>query len=117
MSREIKFRAWNYDDQKMYDWDIMCNAKGFGIWQWLGNETAQEYNIFMQYTGKKDVAGTEAYHQDLVKSKHYDGIGIIEWVGNGWAVEVAGDSLKYSLNFEFTIVGNTYANPQLLKDK
>ncbi len=69
-----------------------------------------------QSTGRNDTHGVEAFGGDKVKSKHYDGIGTVTWWGNGWAVVVEGDSLKYSLCYEFEIIGNTTDNPGLLEN-
>ena len=69
-----------------------------------------------QSTGRTDTTGKDSYAGDCIKSRHYDGIGVIKWIGNGWAVEVAGDNLKYSLNYEFTICGNATDNPKLLQE-
>ncbi len=66
-----------------------------------------------QSTGWKDVRGTESYHHDIVKSKHY-GRGEIVWAGQGWGVaDEAGT--HHSLSYEFTIIGNATDNPELLE--
>lgn len=63
-----------------------------------------------QSTGRQSISGIDAYDGDKVKSKNYDGVGTICWHGNGWAVQVEGDSLLYSLNYPFEI------HPELLQD-
>ncbi len=66
-----------------------------------------------QSTGWKDVRGTESYHHDIVKSKHY-GRGEIVWAGQGWVVaDEAGT--RHSLSYEFTIIGTIHDKPKLLE--
>ncbi len=68
-----------------------------------------------QSTGWKDVRGTESYHHDIVKSKHY-GRGEIVWAGQGWVVADEAGTF-YSLSYEFTIIGTIHDNPKLLEAK
>lgn len=65
-----------------------------------------------QYTGRRDVTSKDAYHGDIVKSKHY-GVGEIVWRGDSWAVMA--DGMGYSLNYDFTIIGNIHQNKSLLE--
>ena len=66
-----------------------------------------------QSTGWKDVRGTESYHHDIVKSKHY-GKGEIVWAGQGWVVADEAGTF-YSLSYEFTIIGTSHDKPELLE--
>ncbi len=67
-----------------------------------------------QSTGWKDVRGTESYHHDIVKSKHY-GRGEIVWAGQGWGVADEAGTF-YSLSYEFTIIGTIHDKPELLQE-
>jgi len=69
-----------------------------------------------QSTGRMDKTAKESYRGDRIKSRHYDGIGEIVWRGNGWVVKVKGDTLLYSLNYEFTIIGTIHDKPELLQE-
>ncbi len=117
MSREIKFRVWDKVNKKMITYETMCacpdiTLNGVLISHDKQSNVSYQYDL-MQYTGLKDKNGTKAYHHDIVKSKDYDGTGQIVWLSNGWAVMVEGFS--YSLNYEFTIIGDIHTTPQLME--
>ena len=76
MSREIKFRAWNFLEEKMEymdaNWSLELDPKGNNFMirrgntrdEWFGNEIE-----LMQYTGLKDKNGKEIYEGDIVEYK------------------------------------------------
>lgn len=106
--REIKFRAWNKEKQKIITWESM---QGWRI------DAIRNENI-MQYTGLKDKNGKEIYEGDIVNSENY-GKGIVDFKNGALGVggmsfgEHEGEHSNYRKNWK--IIGNIYENKELLK--
>ena len=128
--RKIKFRAWNKVEEKMYNWYefLNTNMKNTFI---APESTAM---ILMQYTGLKDKNGKEIYEGDIVKYDefwregdcHYNsGVGQILWDDEETGFYLAAkdtyfidiDLFSLTRNLDAEVIGNTYENPELLKDK
>ena len=120
--REIKFRAWDKEEQEMLDWDKFFNLDIAQVFESKGS-----WGIYpMQYTGLKDLNNTEIYEDDIIvwaeETNH--GISLFKAV-----VVWSEDSLEYiALNelgwsmclYEIIekngyIVGNVHENSELLK--
>jgi uncharacterized phage protein (TIGR01671 family) len=70
MSREIKFRIWNKEDNRFHKTVYPKYMGGMSIETDFNK--SKESLVFQQYTGKKDINGNEIYEGDLV-SLHYAG--------------------------------------------
>lgn len=120
--REIKFRAWDKEEQEMLDWDKFFNLDIAQVFESKGS-----WGVYpMQYTGAKDLNNTEIYEDDIIvwaeETNH--GISLFKAV-----VVWSEDSLEYiALNelgwsmclYEIIekngyIVGNVHENSELLK--
>ena len=125
--REIKFRAWNEVEEKMYSWyDFLnTNMKNTFI---APESTAM---ILMQYTGLKDKNGKEIYEGDIVKYNefwegdcHYNsGVGQILWDDEETGFYLTAKDTSFINLFNLTklldaeVIGNIYENSELLEDK
>lgn len=132
--REIKFRAWDYDDKKM--WKVVaisesiwgdCEEKHIRVCDFDKSPSLKETDVrlsvnykLMQYTGLKDKNGREIYEGDVLFhpiqgrrkvyypfAEHVASYGLRN-VENGMAGDLC-DSQIYE------IIGNLYENPELLE--
>ena len=69
MSREIKFKAWDHDNDKMIFWTLNDLLVRFGDPKYQFNVEDRPSPLFnwLRYTGLKDKNGKEIYIGDLVK--------------------------------------------------
>lgn len=124
MSREIKFRAWDKQDKKMYS---MVNDyfSGRTIWYLNTQECESEFEI-MQFTGLKDKNGVEIYEKDYVRLGR-NGIFIIDFTNgkfeafylnsDGSYDDEFEDGLANSITKNIEVVGNKFVdNKKILKE-
>ena len=125
--REIKFRAWDKDANKMYvvgrlEWlhEEISEVQRDKSRGWT-NDTISNY-IIMQYIGLKDKNGKEIYEGDIVDidcSKEYqrDVKGIIKFSYGSFNV-VDEKEIHYSFGEipdEIFIIGNIHENQEVIK--
>lgn len=127
--RKIKFRCWDIVNKKMRSdkdlWDITYNEI------FIHTPDQRALNI-MQYTGLKDINGTEIYEGDIVEyvNKGTKGIGkivyglydnehqtdlgyYIQWLNQ----EYWRNDLGYWKKKGIEVRGNIYENPTLLEEE
>lgn len=107
--REIKFRAW--------DGEHMIHDIGIRSGMALHLDTGKMHDWpLMQYTGLNDKDGREIYEGDVVKA---DGLlpGAIIFYESAFRTEEAAEPLAddAELYGGFTVIGNIYENPELIK--
>jgi uncharacterized phage protein (TIGR01671 family) len=112
--REIKFRAWDKDTNKLFVCDDIYFVKPrFRVKEKeeLNNIFSVNDNfVFMQYTGLKDVNGKEIYEGDIVIEGYKGKYGTYEVKWN-----VKGFNLGSEDGDEYEVIGNIYENPELLE--
>lgn len=138
--REIKFRAWDYNNEKIIGWENIRiekeeNETNISVIVFDGS-IGDNYDDFpiMQYTGLKDVNGKEIFEGDIASFTVFDAFGsdkqfkgIIKYQSGIYEVwenndsEYFGSNGSFILNHvwlqddEFEIIGNIYENPELLE--
>lgn len=136
MKREIKFRAWNNQEEKMYNWrELLFSNDRWNLFSAFGNEfhpTAPPKYFWelMQYIGIKDKHGKNVYENDIVLYPVY-GTGkfldkfVVTFARGTFLLDAisgcyGGVTFNYT-NFDVNnicknleVIGNTYENPELL---
>jgi len=117
---EIKFRAWDYEDNQMYDdSQIVIHDGTVFIGKIKYIHQISDDTELMQHIGLRDKNDVEIYEGDIIKigDLYYELI----WE-NGKACELHNDKDKYAPRFVFKyldrieVVGNIYENKELLND-
>jgi uncharacterized phage protein (TIGR01671 family) len=128
MNREIKFRAWDKEGNKMISGDNFAFEE-YAPLNDLFHNNFKRFD-FMQYTGCKDGNGVEIYEGDIIET-HEHRIQTIIWEDNGFKrkytfertfqgesyfetrVLEIGDSSNR--NWGYKVIGNIYENKELLE--
>ena len=127
--REIKFRAWDCDKNKMiYPTERQAITSVCTVITILTNKPIRGgfYDSFktyecngylMQYTGLKDVNGKEIYEGDIVKEIHIDDDYLYDKVVVRWLDDYLCYNLSMNTGILYEIIGNIYENPELSETK
>lgn len=120
--REIKFRAWDYqNNQWATDSDVLGSVGlTFGVKDYFINiagEKAVRFD-FQQFTGLKDKHGKEIYEGDIIRNDDLDCV--VEYNAPSFVRHVINFDLRNSIypfksHHEYEIIGNIHSNPELLK--
>lgn len=146
MNREIKFRAWNKKENKIY-YNIGVGSLLFVNYEWDNDlecftveETYDEKELeIMQYTGLKDRNGKEIYEGDIIKqvvpssreycyTRNYDENNFeVVFKYGSFLLQRPYQNKVYTrgvveidefVGFEcFEVIGNIYENSELLKEE
>lgn len=141
--RQIKFREWDPDREKMYgkghgmsysDRLESDNATMFVFDHEESDDNREEekdvngtpFRRLMQYTGLHDKNGREVYEDDIVKNEYGDVVVVHygkqdheedygdRFVYQGWNIQI-GSGYPDAVMIEYTVIGNIYENPELME--
>jgi uncharacterized phage protein (TIGR01671 family) len=122
--REIKFRAWDTNFNRMWKWvktRLSLTVNNKLLYSDIGDFINVKNLILMQYVGLKDRNGKEIYEGDIVEYLDVacDGGGddekhkiVIKNLETAFWFDM---SFKYVGKKECEVIGNIYENPNLLK--
>ena len=122
MTREIKFRAWNFKKKEMFPVDLIAfnfdgsiNFARSVLDELHAVEHTPTTCKILQYTGLKDVNGKEIYEGDIVQWDEHI-------AGSTFQMTDVIESLRTAYEFEeseetetWRVIGNIFKNPKLLK--
>lgn len=134
--REIKFRAWDEEQEIMQPYALIYTARG-GEPETLDDaiDIAEHRYKLLQYTGLKDRNGVEIYEGDILRREDWGqeevntpDYGLVVWLENEarFALNtyrkgkyivrcIEKNRIMAGMN-EFEIISNIYENPELLQE-
>lgn len=147
MTREIKFRAWEFN-YKTKEWKLNYNPnitdcecfgeyslvdlnkalKNGGDADWDGDceykdpdgniiNKEETKTIFLQFTGLKDKNGVEIYEGDILDYEGYNKYEVYFMNGKFMACNELGHDINNYYYNKVKVIGNIYENPELLTNK
>ncbi len=115
--REIKFRAWDKRNKKMYKHEEIY------IWdRFMKDDMSFQYAPLMQYTGLKDKNGEEIYEGDILEYKSTFGknerteLLLVSWSNTDGMWCMGYIRTDYAIR-NSSVIGNIYEHPELLEVK
>lgn len=120
MNREIKFRAWDAENEVMHNTVNLNEGVAFLTgYQWLNKESRHGKLTLMQYTGLKDKNGQEIYEGDIVQHSFDTGAKDaprkVEFLNCCYQYAAYYYSFEHGAS-EVEVIGNIHENPELLEE-
>jgi len=122
MNREIKFRAWDKENEEMYDVAMIDVETGEVAYTdhptGYNADALLEQVELMQYTGLKDKNGKEIYEGDILKDCDTREIKTVIWHKNCFILRDTKGFYQWTyFEDEHEVIGNIYENSDLLEVK
>jgi uncharacterized phage protein (TIGR01671 family) len=118
MIRTIKFRAWDVEEERIYEWDDLRDTQLFE------DGFDDKDCVLMQFTGLNDSKGKEIYEGDIVDGINIDGetypMGEVFFDSGCFCIKTKSCDHDYEPCLyeawaeKIFVVGNIYENPNLL---
>ena len=120
MNREIKFRAWDKENEEMYDVAMIDVETGEVAYTdhptGYNADALLEQVELMQYTGLKDKNGKEIYEGDILKDCDTREIKTVIWHKNCFILRDTKGFYQWTyFEDEHEVIGNIYENSDLLE--
>lgn len=113
--REIKFRAWNEEENEMVHFDFGTIDDGYCYGGQHPIYDLDEVPV-MQYTGLKDKNGKDVYEGDILRwfngSELIGRPKVVESTDGGWNPFI--DDMQTDGAWHYEVIGNIYENKELL---
>ena len=128
--RPIKFRAWD-ETNKVMEYNVNIN-QGKAVkqgYQWFNTENTVHDSELMQYTGLTDKNGHEIYEGDILSDSKGGNLKYVvvyeapsfsrRWL-NERVASIRGretEPLAWNTYITHAVIGNTFENPELIKEE
>lgn len=114
--RDIKLRAWDYDDQQFLSMRFAVNGKLMLIdvgKEWVDPAVIERFEV-NQFTGLQDAKGVDIYEGDIIHWKCLKlPVTVEEFHGYRF---MWGKDVLCKVIAEGEVIGNIYENPELLNN-